>query len=1571
MEEAIEQLQAKDTKERMAGVERLQTLLEQSRRGLSATEVGSLVDASLVLLRDNNFRVSQGTLQALASAAALAGEHLKLHFNSLLPAIVERLGDGKQPVRDAGRRLLLALMEISSPTIIVERAGNYAWAHKNWRVREEFARTVASAINLFAAVELPFQRLLLPSVLQLLEDSNSSVREAAMICLEEMFRQGGSQFRDELQRHQLRPAQLKDITSRFEKIEPVRPSFERLASQAPPPSHFSMTSQYVATEHKAAAPAANPRRCSPKAKPASSDTSSLNGENDAGEKPVDPIRVYSDKELTKEVEKAAAMLTPEQDWSVRISAMQKIEGLVAGGATEYSCFMSLMKQLVPPLTIQLSDRRSSIVKQARVRVAACHLLNMISKDLLQDFEPFAEAFIPVLFKMVVITVLVIAESADTCIKTMLRNSRVSRVLPRLMECAKHDRNAVLRARCCDYALLVLEQWGDSPEMQRSVELYEELIKTCVGDAMSEVRSIARMCYRVFCKCWPERSRRLFVSFDPSVQRLLNEEEGGFQKRYASPSVRDRGSHGHQSHLRQSTTVPITGSVHQAVSQTPSGSGPYSNSSAVNADRSTNALSGLGALHLNSAYQRKAAELGTERTQEVLQASQERVNAIESMLREVDMTDKGASRSSLREPVGGSYRKIHAASVAQRVGIDPPSARDPPHPASAPASNQSSNRALISGNSASSFVRNNVTPGSVSGAGIGNFTPQYAGSSDPGKNLHALGRDGLHALGREADLSHSSSIARSMSLGNQFTGNQYSTGVAAQRVVLDRHGLMGANGDVGGPKRIMRPEYVEKGALEANGIPGFQRPLLRQSTSGRSSASSRSSVEENTVLAGLNVIGEAHSYMDGLMSLNDALTEGLSVNADWSARVAAFTFLRKLLQQGPKGLQEITQNFGLVMKLFSAHLDDPHHKVAHAALATLAELVPACRKSFEAYLERILPHVFARLVDAKEVIRQLGTTALEIVGNTYSIDSLLPALLRSLDEQRSPKAKMAVIEFAIAAFAKLALNGEAAGGSGLLKLWLAKLGPLANDRNSKLKETAVTGIISVYSHFDSTTVLNFILGLSIEEQSHLRRALKQYTPRIEVDLMTYLQNRSQRAARAKGAHDLSDAASATSDSFTTPTGRAYSLLTGNQPSTGYGSGSFNSDGGGRKWAASQPDAVHTGNRLPTSQSAGSESNIPTYRSFDSTGNSGEAFSHLSAYSGRTKEVANPSESNSHSNSYLGRIKEGANGADGNEERSAERERPAAWLSQVQARRMTIDTRHDYGNSPLNEAQSMVNSEQRAGAGVSPGSRHMTQMQTEPTAKYDDHQATQKTHHRVLSQDSNSNVPNLLHQMTNWGSGKPSKEKQEALQELSKISSSNDAAVWAQYFHQILTVVLESLDDPDAVVKELALTVIYEMLSNQRDRLLESTEVLLEKLLHSTRDADTKVCNAADRCLTTVLTEFDPYRCLTVVVPLLVSEDEKALVTCIGSLTKLVSRLPSEELMAQLPSFLPALFDAFGNQNADVRKTVVFCLVDIYIVLGKAFVPYLGSLSSTQLRLVTIYANRISQARTGAPMESQQL
>ncbi|PKI76815.1 hypothetical protein CRG98_002801 [Punica granatum] len=113
MEEALELARSKGANDRMAGVERLLELLEASRRSLSASETTSLVDCCLDLLRDVNFRVSQGALQALASAAVLSAEHLQLHLSALVPAVVERLGDSKQPVRDASRRLLLTLMETS------------------------------------------------------------------------------------------------------------------------------------------------------------------------------------------------------------------------------------------------------------------------------------------------------------------------------------------------------------------------------------------------------------------------------------------------------------------------------------------------------------------------------------------------------------------------------------------------------------------------------------------------------------------------------------------------------------------------------------------------------------------------------------------------------------------------------------------------------------------------------------------------------------------------------------------------------------------------------------------------------------------------------------------------------------------------------------------------------------------------------------------------------------------------------------------------------------------------------------------------------------------------------------------------------------------------------------------------------------------------------------------------------------------------------------------------------------------------------------------------------------------
>ncbi|XP_004240469.1 CLIP-associated protein-like [Solanum lycopersicum] len=1433
MEAALELARAKDTKERMAGVEHLHQVLEASRKTLSPSEVTSLVDVCLDLLKDNNFRVTQGALQSLASAAVLSGEHLKLHFNALLPAVVERLGDAKQPVRDAARRLLLTLMEVSSPTIIVERAGCYAWMHKSFRVREEFARTVTSAIGLFASTELPLQRAILPSILQMLNDPNHGVREAALSCIEVMYSEVGPQFRDELQRHHLPSMLLKDINVRLEKIEPKSCSID------------GNSNNYSTGEVRSAS--LSSKKSSPKAKRSTREVSLFGADGDITEKPVDPIKVYSEKELIREFENIGSTLVPEKDWSVRIAAMQRVEALVIGGAADYPCFRGLLKQLVGPLSTQLADRRSSIIKQA------CHLLNFLSKELLGDFEACAEMFIPVLFKLVVITVLVIAESADNCIKTMLRNCKVGRALPRIADSAKNDKNAVLRARCCEYALLILEHWPDASEVQRSAELYEDLIKCCVSDAMGEVRSTARTLYRMFARTWPERSRRLLSSLDPAIQRIINEEDGGIHKRHTSPSVRERSSH--FSLASQTSTSHLPG---------------YGTSAIVSMDRNANLSSGTS---LSSGLLLPQAKpVGVERSLEsVLHASKQKVFAIENLLKGLDVSEK--SRSSSLD-----------------LGVDPPSSRDPPFPLAVPASTSLTNALVVDAPSAMT-KGNNRNGGLV----LSDIITQIQASKDSAKASYrsSVDRESFPAL-------------------NSYTARRASEKLQDRGLVEETE-----------PRDIRRfmnsrvdRQYLETSYKDAfrdshiNHVPNFQRPLLRKNTAGRTSASRRRSFDDS-----LLPLGDLSSYVDGPASLNDALSEGLNSTSDWKARVAAFSYLRSLLQQGPRGIQEITQSFEKVMRLFFQHLDDPHHKVAQAALSTLADLIPACRKPFESYVERILPHVFSRLIDPKELVRQPCSTTLEIVSKSYGIDSLLPALLRSLDEQRSPKAKLAVIEFAIGSFNKHPSNSEGAANIGILKLWLAKLTPLVHDKNTKLKDAAISCIISMYTHFDSIAVLNFILSLSVEEQNYLRRALKQRTPRIEVDLMNFVQSKKERL-RSKSSYDPSD-------------------VIGTSSEEGYIGISKKSNVFGRYSAgAVDTDSIRKWNSLQD----------PTYMTRS-----------IGQLSDGTQDLYHGVETGPNTDISVTKAKELKFGAlttsenDGlwttleSKDNSSNMEHTSAPHLDVNGLNGLVDSDHlqialDAGAD--NESSSDM------------GLNHikLSDLQINPTL------------------ETGPSIPQILHLICNGDDGSPDANKRDALQQLVKASVANDQSIWSKYFNQILTAVLEVLDDSESWTRELALSLILEMLKNQKNAMEDSVEIIIEKLLHVTKDDVAKVANEAENCLSTILSQYDPFRCLSVIVPLLVTEDEKTLVTCINCLTKLVGRLSQEELMSQLPSFLPSLFDAFGNQSADVRKTVVFCLVDIYIMLGKAFMPYLEGLNSTQLRLVTIYANRISQARTGAPVDA---
>ncbi|KAG0449558.1 hypothetical protein HPP92_027229 [Vanilla planifolia] len=999
--------------------------------------------------------------------------------------------------------------------------------------------------------------------------------------------------------------------------------------------------------------------------------------------------------------------------------------------------------------------------------------------------------------------------------------------------------------------------------KRSAELYEDLIKCCVADAMSEVRSTARTCYRMFSKTWPERSRRLFSSFDPVIQRLINDEDGSIHKRYASPSVRERGL--------QLSRVPSQ----TVVTNVPG----YGTSAIVAMDKSSSVASGIVFSSGAGALSRmKPLEKGSERSLEsMLQASKQKVSAIESLLRGVSLS--------------GKQRNSSTHSTSLDLGVDSPSSCDPLVPAVIPSTNHLALQNAISVESnVATIARSSARNGLSSLSDAMNSHNLYAGDHTKYDNLAS---DSLSAL----SLSHSVRRPPERTL----EGSTIERGIDHRFKKLQSMQV---------DKQYMDTPYKDSSVrdLHNNYVPNFQRPLLRKQVTARSSASRRSSFDDSQLQ-----LGEISSYVEGPASLSDALTEGLSPSSDWMARVSAFNYLRSLLLQGPRGIQEVTQNFEKVMKLFFRHLDDPHHKVAQAALTTLAEVIPSCRKPFESYLERILPHVFSRLIDPKELVRQPCVANLEIVSKTYGIDSLLPALLRSLDEQRSPKAKLAVIEFANNSFDKHSPNADGYSNNGFLKLWLAKLSPFVTDKNTKLKEASISGIISIYMHFDSSAVLNFILSLSVEEQNSLRRALKQFTPRIEVDLVNLLQSKKERQ-RSKTYYEQTDAIGTSSDDGYNGASKK------SQYPVRYSGGLLDMDSG-RDWEPMQESVLADATIAHTS----SEENRQQYHNLES---------------GSDSEVLRP---------HSGDLRFST---------EAVLDNIVSWNSQ-----------HGKDNSFTDHENSMATAQLNVTriAG-SDGSKEI--QQTLGGESFNDVELFPNKPHSArcnADEDNGISVPQILHHICNSSDDKYSLNKLEALQKLVVVSTMKNS-LWNKYFNQILTALLEVLDDNDSSIRELALSLIVEMLMHQKEAMEDSVEIIIEKLLHVTKDAVAKVSNEAHRCLTIMLAQYDKFRCLSVIVPLLVSDDEKTLVICINCLTKLVGRLSQEELMSQLPSFLPAIFDAFGNQSPDVRKSVVFCLVDIYILLGKAFLPYLEGLSSTQLRLVTIYANRISQARSGVAVDA---
>ena len=214
-----------------------QTYLERHEI-VDRDEASSLCEAVTKSLKDANYKVCAGALAATASAVLGAPDQFRGGIlQGILPGVFDRLGDAKAPVRDAGRELFLALMSAGavSPAELVGEASP-AWRHKNWRVREETLRVVERAFSQLdreieaGEVSLPVKAVVAVAA-RALEDREPAVREAAIcavVAADAAAAAAGGDVLRLLQKHTVRPGQMKEIQARLQGDEPT-PVTKRVA----------------------------------------------------------------------------------------------------------------------------------------------------------------------------------------------------------------------------------------------------------------------------------------------------------------------------------------------------------------------------------------------------------------------------------------------------------------------------------------------------------------------------------------------------------------------------------------------------------------------------------------------------------------------------------------------------------------------------------------------------------------------------------------------------------------------------------------------------------------------------------------------------------------------------------------------------------------------------------------------------------------------------------------------------------------------------------------------------------------------------------------------------------------------------------------------------------------------------------------------------------------------------------------------------------------------------------------------------------------------------------------------
>ncbi|XP_044108714.1 CLIP-associating protein 2 isoform X7 [Neovison vison] len=1496
--------------------------------------LGKTVDALTGWVGSSNYRVSLMGLEILSAFVDRLSTRFKSYVVMVIVALIDRMGDAKDKVRDEAQTLMLKLMDQVAPPVYIWEQLASGFKHKNFRSREGVCLCLIETLNIFGAQPLVLSKLV-PHLCILFGDSNSQVRDAAVLAIVEIYRHVGERVRVDLCKRGIPPARLEVIFAKFDEVQKSGGMILSVCKDKSFDDEESVDGNRpssTASAFKVPAPktSGNPVNSARKPGSAGGPKVGAGASKEGGAGAVDEddfikaftdvpsVQIYSSRELEETLNKIREILSDDKhDWDQRANALKKIRSLLVAGAAQYDCFFQHLRLLDGALKLSAKDLRSQVVREACITVA--HLSTVLGNK----FDHGAEAIVPTLFNLVPNSAKVMATSGCAAIRFIIRHTHVPRLIP-LITSNCTSKSVPVRRRSFEFLDLLLQEW-QTHSLERHAAVLVETIKKGIHDADAEARVEARKTYMGLRNHFPGEAETLYNSLEPSYQKSLQtylKSSGSV----ASLPQSDRSSSSSQESLNRpfsskwSTANPSTvaGRVSAGSSKASSLPGSLQRS---RSDIDVNAAAGAKAHHA-AGQSVRSGRLGAGALNPGSYAS------LEDTSDKMDgaTSEDGRVRAKLSAPLAGMGNAKTDSRGRSRTKMVSQSQRS-----SSPDKNEGSQSANTIGAGSRSGSPGRVlttTALSTVSSGVQRVLVNSASAPKRSKIPRSQG------CSREASPSRLS-VARSSRIPRPSVSQGCS-----------REASRESSRDTS-PVRSFQPlasrhHSRSTGALYAPDVYGASGPGYGISQSSRLSSSvsamrvlnTGSDVEE--AVADALLLGDIRTKKKparrryesyGMHSDDDANSDASSACSErsYSSRNGSIpTYMRQTedvaevlnrcassnwseRKEGLLGLQNLLKNqrtlsrveLKRLCEIFTRMFADPHGKVFSMFLETLVDFIQVHKDDLQDWLFVLLTQLLKKMgADLLGSVQAKVQKALDVTRESFPNDLQFNILMRfTVDQTQTPslKVKVAILKY-IETLAKQMDPGDFINSSETRLAVSRVITWTTEPKSSDVRKAAQSVLISLFEL--NTPEFTMLLGA-------LPKTFQDGATKL---LHNHLRNTGNGTQGSMGSP------------LTRPTPRSPA-----------------------NWSSPLTSPTNTSqNTLSPSAFDYDTENMNSEDIYSSLRGVTEA---IQNFSFRSQEDMNePLKRDSKkddSDSMCGGpgMPDPRAGGDATDSSQTALDNKASLLHSMPPH--SSPRARDY--NPYNYSDS-----------ISPFNKSALK-----EAMFDD-DADQFPDD--LSLDHSDLVAELLKELSNHN--ERVEERKIALYELMKLTQEESFSVWDEHFKTILLLLLETLGDKEPTIRALALKVLREILRHQPARFKNYAELTVMKTLEAHKDPHKEVVRSAEEAASVLATSISPEQCIKVLCPIIQTADYPINLAAIKMQTKVIERVSKETLNLLLPEIMPGLIQGYDNSESSVRKACVFCLVAVHAVIGDELKPHLSQLTGSKMKLLNLYIKRAQTGSGGA-------